>query len=503
MQSSSQPVARRQPPPRDPVDVLIVLVIALVAGWLLVAWVIAKRPILSVPVAAYVGLVVWLGERDAQSWVLSLVFVLVVWRLVHKRSYQRLVGRHLRASFRRLWVYETRWRRTMVHSGLGKRYRLRESVPTIRRVQSTTWGDRVLIRLVPGLCTEDIEKVAPELAHAFRARACRIREDRPGRLWLEFATGDPLVEVVPALPVPEVVDLHAVPVGLQEDGDPWRLRVLGTHLLIAGATGSGKGSVLWSLLRGLAPEIRTGRVAVWAIDPKGGMELGPGQALFTRFCGDEFVAMADLLDEAVAVMQDRARRLSGVTRLHEPTVREPLILVVVDEVATLSAYLPDRKLRERISHSLALLLTQGRAVGVSVVAALQDPRKEVLTLRNLFPARVGLRLDEPLQIDMVLGDGAREQGARCDRIPAGLPGVGYVRLDGDREPTRVRAGYVTDRDIATMAAQYGPRTTGAGRLRAVLEGRGDGGPVLTAEERREVDEIRAAWDGPAGGVRDG
>jgi S-DNA-T family DNA segregation ATPase FtsK/SpoIIIE len=489
---SSEPVARRQPPPRDLADVVIVLVIAFVAGWLLVAWAIVKRPILSVPVAVYVGLVVWLGERDAQGWVLSLVFVLVAWRLVHKRSYQRLVGRRLRASFRRLWVYERRWRRTMVQSGLGKRFRLRESVPTIRRVKSTPWGDRVLIRLVPGLCTEDIENVAPELAHSFRARACRVREDRPGRLWLEFATGDPLVEVVPALPVPEVVDLAAVPVGMREDGEPWRLRVLGTHLLIAGATGSGKGSVLWSLLRGLAPEIRSGRVAVWAIDPKGGMELGPGRALFARFCGDEFVAMAELLEEAVGVMQDRARRLSGVTRLHEPTIREPLILVVIDEVATLSAYLPDRKLRERIAHSLGLLLTQGRAVGVSVVAALQDPRKEVLTLRNLFPARVGLRLDEPMQIDMVLGDGAREQGARCDRIAAGLPGVGYVRLDGDREPTRVRAGYVTDHDIATTAMQYGPCSTGPGRLRAVLEGRVDGGPVLTVEQQREADVIRAA-----------
>jgi S-DNA-T family DNA segregation ATPase FtsK/SpoIIIE len=198
--------------------------------------------------------------------------------------------------------------------------------------------------------------------------------------------------------------------------------------------------------------------------------------------------MAQLLHDAVAVMQDRARRLAGVTRLHEPTVREPLVLVVVDEVATLSAYLPDRTLRTRIAHSLGLLLTQGRAVGVCVVAALQDPRKEVLDLRNLFPARVGLRLDEPMQIDMVLGAGAREQGARCDRIPASLPGVGYVRLDGDREPTRVRAGYVIDADIAAMAAEYGPRSSGPGRLRAVLDGSADGEPVLTRGPRGESGE---------------
>ena len=54
---------------------------------------------------------------------------------------------------------------------------------------------------------------------------------------------------------------------------------------------------------------------------------------------------------------------------------------------------------------LATLTTQGRAVGYSVVAALQDPRKDVLTIRNLFPDRIAMRLDEPEQVDMVLGDG--------------------------------------------------------------------------------------------------
>jgi len=58
---------------------------------------------------------------------------------------------------------------------------------------------------------------------------------------------------------------------------------------------------------------------------------------------------------------------------------------------------------------------------------------------------------------MVLGDSAREQGAHCDRIPASLPGVGYVRIDGVREPGRVRATYVTDDDIKAMVAAYTPR----------------------------------------------
>jgi DNA segregation ATPase FtsK/SpoIIIE, S-DNA-T family len=387
----SGPVAQRPAPTTGLADALMFVVIALVERCLAVVWALVRRPIVSVAVAVFVGVALWRGLAVASGLLACGLVVLALWRMAHERSFQRLVGASLRCSWRRLWVYERRWRSTMILSGLGKRDGPREMVPQIRTVHSTPWGDRVLIGLVLGQCTEDVERVAPELAHSFGARACRVWEDRPGRLWLDFATRDPLIGVVRALAVPDVVDLHAVAVGLQEDGEPWRLRVLGTHLLIAGATGSGKGSVLWSLLCGVAPAIRDGRVAVWAIDPKGGMELGPGRALFARFCGGEFTAMAELLEEAVVVMQDRARRLAGVTRLHEPTVREPLILVVVDEVATLSAYLPDRKLRERMAHSLGLLLTQGRAVGVSVVAALQDPRKDVLAYRNLFPARVGLR----------------------------------------------------------------------------------------------------------------
>jgi S-DNA-T family DNA segregation ATPase FtsK/SpoIIIE len=137
-------------------------------------------------------------------------------------------------------------------------------------------------------------------------------------------------------------------------------------------------------------------------------------------------------------------------------VDEPLIVIAIDELANLTAYLPDRKLKDRISQAISLLLTQGRAVGVVVVAALQDPRKDVVTFRNLFPTKVALRLDEPSQVDMVLGDGARDQGARCDQIPESQPGVGYVRVDGVREPIRVRAGWVTDADIATMATRYRP-----------------------------------------------
>jgi S-DNA-T family DNA segregation ATPase FtsK/SpoIIIE len=125
---------------------------------------------------------------------------------------------------------------------------------------------------------------------------------------------------------------------------------------------------------------------------------------------------------------------------------------------------------------------------------LQDPRKEVLGFRNLFPARVALQLDEPTQVDMVLGQGARDQGALCDKIPDATRGVGYVRIDGVREPTRVRAAYVTDQDIKVMVHLYAPGPSPGARLRAVLEGHAEGELVMSPEQQREVDAMKAAWD---------
>jgi S-DNA-T family DNA segregation ATPase FtsK/SpoIIIE len=447
------------------VRTVLIVVVVLVAGWLLLAWAIVKRPLLAIPVAAFTALVLLVGMHDAQALAIYLLGALWIWRRAHRTSFERVIGMRVRSRWVRWWTYERRWRNTMLQSGLGKRTRVRESVPKIQTVTSTRWCTRVLVRMLLGQCTEDYERAAPELGHSFGAASCRVREDRPGRVWLEFTTKDPLAETVPALPVADKVDLEAVPIGRREDGEPWVLQVLGTHLLVAGVMGAGKGSVLWSLLRGLGPEIRDGRVAVWAIDPKGGMELGPGRPLFTRFAvpslespedpGGPYEDIAVLLEDAVRVMQQRCRGFAdGLVRKHTPTVAEPLILVVIDEIANLTAYLPDRKVKERINRALGLLLTQGRAPAVVVVGALQDPRREVIPLRNLFPTKVGLRLDSPSEVDMVLGDGAHDQGAACDRIPASLPGVGYVRVDGVREPTRVRAAYVTDPDIAAMVADY-------------------------------------------------
>ncbi len=449
-----------QPPPPPHDSLVETLLETVVVSVFRLLWWLIRHPVTLAIVAVPVTWSILGQPRDAIGATVTLAAVLAAWRLAHRRSFDRLVGRRFRRRWRKVWRYELRWRSVMTWNNLILRHGHEPHFPRIRKLECSAGLDRIRVQMLLGQTPETYEQVADALAHGFGARTCRVRRDGPGIVWLEFAYADALARTIPALPIDARPDLNALPIGLCEDGRRWTLRLAGTHVLVAGVTGAGKGSVIWSMIRSMAPLVADGVVELWVIDPKGGMELAPGRALFARFEADRFEAMAGLLDEAVALMKRRARRLAGVARRHEPSTDDPLVVVIIDEVANLTAYIADRKLRERISQSLGVLLTQGRAVGVNVVAALQDPRKEILGFRNLFPTRIALRLDERQQVDMVLGDGARDRGALCDQISDRHAGIGYARLDGQAEPVRVRAAYVIDADIEDMARDYpAPRQT--------------------------------------------
>jgi S-DNA-T family DNA segregation ATPase FtsK/SpoIIIE len=380
----------------------------------------------------------------------------VCWLLADRESFLRLVGWPLLAWWRLLVVYRRHWQPVMVVSGLGRHIRGRDYLPRLVRVECDGWADRVTVKMLNGQAVKDWSDRIEHLAHGFGAPSCRVAVARAGRLALTFPRRDPLAVPLPAVPIPDLASVGPVEIGQCEDGTPYRLKVHDTHVLIAGATGAGKGSYLWSTIRGLLPAMRAGLVQVWALDPKR-MELSFGRPLFgNRYAADP-KECADLLDEAVSVMQERADRFAGRQRSHTPTTADPFVLVLVDEVAFLTAYQSDKHLRQRITAALATLTTQGRAVGLGVMAALQDPRKEVMNIRNLFPDKIALRLDESEQVDMVLGDGARDRGALADHIspvPELGAGVGYLRLETSPDPVRVRAAYVSDADIRAMVAEF-------------------------------------------------
>lgn len=318
---------------------------------------------------------------------------------------------------------------------------------------SYEWQDDVLVmglQLPFGMTRAKLTALAPNIAESFGARAGRIT-DGPTGVTLRLTFADKLERVV-VLPIPETTNLRAVPLGIRDDGTLWTVR-LGPHTLVAGSSGSGKASLVWGLILGLAPAIKTGLVEIHGIDLKSAMELGMGRELLTRFAHTPESAV-QLLEEAVASMQERATALSGKTRQHAATVESPHVVVLIDEMAALTAYQSDRDLMRRANAALALLCSQGRAVGYTVFACLQDPRKETLPMRGLFTQTIGLRLRDALETSMVLGEGMRELGAQCHLIPSTLPGVAYMVPEDGSAPIRVRAGNVTDEMIRSTADRF-------------------------------------------------
>jgi S-DNA-T family DNA segregation ATPase FtsK/SpoIIIE len=458
---------------------VIYLVQTLRALWR-IAWFLVRHPLLVMVAGAL--FLLW----RATSWpgvvilAAGLTAALVVLRLWRPGWFAVLVAGPVRDRWR-WWFYRRRWESVLTIAGLAPRFQGRVLLPVLGQVQAGACTDLVPVRLVSGQSPKLFADRTEELAHGFGALLCRVRSSAPGRVVLELVRRDTLAVPIPALPVPDLagVDLRALPVGYREDGQLFTIRLHGTHLLLAGATGAGKGSYLWGLIRAMLPAMAAGLVRVLACDPKL-MELAFGRALFEAFgaYAADPARIADLLEAAVADMQDRAARFAGRQRDHRPTPEAPFVVVMVDEIAFLTAYQADRKLRERTLAALATLTTQGRAAGYCVIAALQDPRKEVLNIRNLFPDKIALRLDEPGQADMILGDGARDRGAVCDQIstdPATGAGVGFVRLEADPDPVRVRAAWVTDDDIREMASMAAPGWPGSGTA---------GLPALTAGDCR-------------------
>ncbi|WP_245931615.1 FtsK/SpoIIIE domain-containing protein [Actinokineospora auranticolor] len=307
--------------------------------------------------------------------------------------------------------------------------------------------------MVKGQAPEQWETRASGLAHSFGARSCRVRVIRPGVIELDLVRFDPLTVPLPAPALnddPASVDLRRLVVGRTETGRPLRLRLRGTQVLVVGVSGAGKGSLLWSVVRALAPAIKAGQVRLYGVDPKGGMELGQAQEVFHRVVFDNGEAAVTLLEELAAEVKRRATTYRGVRRSWSPESGDPFLLLVVDELADVIAYQSDKQLRERAARAVQTITSQGRAPGVCVLGLLQDPRKEVVGFRHLFSTRIAMRLDEPAQVDMVLGDGVRQRGAAAHEISEHTPGVAWVKEDGRREPVRARAFHVTDGDLAEL-----------------------------------------------------
>ena len=413
------------------------------------AWWVARTVPALVRVLAVVAIVGWV-RRDVWLAVPPTVVLvlLLAWPRIGPASWRDVFVQA------RVWRMRRVWRRVCRSAGLGwsasspLRIRAADQAPRVIEASAVNAGRsvRFLLDLPPGQTVADLTKQAARVASAYRAQSATFTEAQPGRAILTLAMDTAARPAIAQVPDqwPETIAI-----GQTASDDPWRISTA-LHLLVAGVTGAGKGSIMWSGVKALAPEIASGRLRAYGVDMKGGMELEIGAGLFTELATDETQAV-DMLETLARQMQARAKKMAGKSRKHVPTVDDPAILLVIDEMAYLTAYVRDRAIRQRIDSALQVLLSQGRAPGFVVWGFLQDPSKEVLGSRQLWPQRIALRMEEPTQMTMVLGDGARGE---VQDIPTSEPGTGYFRNAETRELVRARADWVSDAEVRKIASRF-------------------------------------------------
>lgn len=395
---------------------------------------------------------------------------LFYWRQHSPQTYEGRFATPARLLRWRVWAHIS-WQKLCKHCGLSTSEQVTRRDKEGRQVMSTRWLHpkllatdvsrttlRLTVRTRMGQTVEDMERAVPAIRDAAGAHSARSVVVSPGTLRIELVMREQLSTVGHAAPHPAVATAR-VTLGRCENGSAWTLPLSGRHTLTVGCSGAGKGSVFWGIAGGLGPAVAADVVRLVGIDLKYGIELSVGSELFTKIATTE----ADAVQTLAAVenlMEKRGAAMAGRTREHSPTKGSPLVVLLIDELAGVTAYMSDPALRKAAAASLSRILTKGRALGIVVAAFLQDPRKEVLPMRGLFTQTIALRLRSRDEATMVLGDGMAD-AAPAHRISPERPGTGYVSAE-DGQVTRVRSDFWSDDQIRSTASQYGRKRAAGG-----------------------------------------
>lgn len=453
-------------------------VIGLIAWyWVLWIWDHKRWVLIAVGIALVASSLGRVGLANALIWLSILPGLInILWLVRWPNSHERWAGgparRHRwRAMVRQMWPNLTREcglsvARAVVHRRGGMIRGASHEVETVwvdpELVDVRTIGNSVhlTVRCRVGQTPDDLAAAVPQFAAAFDAVSHQVRQVSPSEIAITLVMDDGLAVSRPAVGGDDESNAESVRLGRREDGTPWCLQLNERHTLVAGCSGAGKGSVLWGICGGLAPQVNADSVRLYGIDLKAGLEIGMGRGLFTSTAITHPEAI-ELLRRLVEIIQIRGAAMIGVSRKHDPAPGDPLHLLVIDELAALIAYENDAKARAEALRLLSLILSQGRALGVLVVGFVQDPSKETVKSRNLFTQTVALRLRSSDETRMVLGDGMADR-APAHKISPNAPGTAWVISD-DGATERVRADFWPDslvKDVASCypAAVVGPVT---------------------------------------------
>ncbi len=366
----------------------------------------------------------------------------------------------------------------------------------------------------PGVKVRQFANLANDLALAMRAASIRIVAPIPGKGAVGVEVPNPTAEIVAFREMIDSKDYQetprALPIALGRDlegkvviGDLAKM----PHLLIAGATGSGKSVCVNTLVTSLIYRHTPKTLRFLMVDPKM-VELSVYNVLphqRHKVVTDNRDAAA-LLKWAVIEMQDRYQLLAAngarniqdfnqkirdgavMQKPKDPNVgfedREykagvlPYIVVVIDELADLMM-----TCAAEVETPLAMLAQKARAIGVHLILATQRPSVNVITglIKANFPSRIAFRVASQIDSRTILdGNGAESLLGNGDML--------FIP-PGKSEPSRIQGAFLSNDDTERLMKWYEARREAR---KAAMEAQGLMHIEETANEQDILEKVRAA-----------
>jgi S-DNA-T family DNA segregation ATPase FtsK/SpoIIIE len=305
-----------------------------------------------------------------------------------------------------------------------------------------------------------IEALADDLAMALAARTLRIEAPIPGKSAVGIEIPNKDFNVVALRRILEELDFKAsgstltFALGRDVAGKAQAVDLAKMpHLLIAGATGSGKSVMVNALITSLLCEATPDDVRMILMDLKR-VELaaynGLPHLLVPVITEPERAKAA--LKWAVNEMEARYRRLAGASARNirafnetrvDPEDRMPYIVIIIDELA-------DLMMREgkNVEDPIVRLAQKARATGIHMVLATQRPSVNVVTglIKANFPSRIAFAMASQIDSRTILdAPGAEDLIGRGDMLyqPSDLP-----------RPMRLQGVFVSDAEIGRVVEHW-------------------------------------------------
>ena len=367
----------------------------------------------------------------------------------------------------------------------AKGQRIRETLANFRigvkiaRIQEGPVVTQYALDVEPGIKLSRIESLADNLALALAARSIRIQAPIPGEPYVGIEIPNAafdlvtLKEVLASGNFSEASTASKLAFALGQDvaGQPFSADLARMpHVLIAGATGSGKSVCVNATIASFLMNATPAEVKLILIDPKR-VEMAQYRGIPHLLCEVivEPEKAVNALKWTVGAMESRyhefaqrgVRNIAGYNEaLRSGEPRMPYIVVIIDELADLmmvSAY--------EVETTVTRIAQLARATGIHLVVATQRPSVQVITglIKANIPSRIAFAMTSGVDSRTILDTvGAEDLLGRGDML--------YQPIDAPRA-VRLQGVLVTDAEIEALARHW--RAQGAAQYR----------PEITAPKR--------------------